>query len=131
MLTPASALLVAARGIEGDRYDTKRDGARQVTLISREGLIAIASYLGRAEIPPGIVRRNFVTEGVNLAALKNFQFRIGSALLETTGECAPCSRMEAALGAGGYNAMRGHGGITARIIEGGEVRIGDAITRAG
>ena len=130
MLTPSSALLVEARGIEGDRYDTKRDGARQVTLISREGLAAIASYLGRDEIPPELLRRNLVTEGINLAALKSFRFRIGPTLLETSGECAPCSRMEAALGAGGYNAVRGHGGITARIIEGGEVRIGDALMRA-
>lgn len=129
MLTPPSAVLVAATGIAGDRYDTKRDGARQVTLISREGLAAIVSYLGRDEIPPEILRRNFVTEGINLTALKSFRFRIGSALLETTGECAPCSRMEAALGPGGFNAMRGHGGITARVIEGGEVCIGDAIVR--
>ena len=129
MLTPASARLVAARGIEGDRYDTKRDGARQVTLISREGLAAIASYLGRDKIAPELLRRNFVTEGINLTALKNFRFRIGQTLLETTGECAPCSRMETALGQGGYNAVRGHGGITARVIEGGEVHIGDAITR--
>lgn len=129
MLTPDSVNLLTARGIEGDRYDTKRDGARQVTLISREGLAAIASYLGRDKIAPELLRRNLVTDGINLTALKSFRFRIGPALLETTGECAPCSRMETALGQGGYNAVRGHGGITAKIIEGGEVHIGDVITR--
>ncbi len=51
----------------------------------------------------------------------------GAALLEASGDCAPCSQMEEALGTGGYNAVRGHGGITARIIEGGSVTIGDAI----
>ena len=129
MLTPASAVLIAGQGLEGDRNRTTSNGARQVTLISREGLLAIASYLGRDQVAPELLRRNFVTDGINLQALKGFRFRIGTAVLETSGECAPCSRMEAALGPGGYNAVRGHGGITARILEGGEVQIGDAVNR--
>ena len=129
VLTPQSAHLIAARGIEGDRYQTSRDGARQVTIMSVEGLRAIASYLDRDNVPPELLRRNFVVEGINLAALKGRRFHIGTALLEYSGECAPCSRMETNLGPGGYNAVRGHGGITARIIEGGEVRVSDAIRR--
>jgi MOSC domain-containing protein YiiM len=75
------------------------------------------------------VRRNLLTRGINLLALKDRRFRIGDALLETSGECAPCSLMEEVLGPGGYNAMRGHGGVNARIIESGHVTIGDAIER--
>ena len=128
ILSPqTSAMLVAARGIEGDHYQTHRDGARQVTLIASEDLAAIASFLGAEQIAPDLLRRNLVTRGVNLVALKGRRFRIGDAVLEGSGDCAPCSRMEAILGPGGYNAVRGHGGITARIIEGGMVSVGDVV----
>ena len=129
MLTPASAKLIAGHGLEGDRYDTKRDGPRQVTLIAAEDLAAVAAFLGLSGIPPELLRRNLVVSGINLLGLKDRRFRVGAALLEGAGECAPCSRMEEALGPGGYNAVRGHGGITARVIEGGEIRIGDVVER--
>lgn len=118
---------VAAQGLEGDRYRTSSNGKRQVTLIQTEDLEAIASYLGREQVLAGEVRRNLLTRGVNLLALKGKRFRVGEALLEYSGECHPCSKMEALFGTGGYNAMRGHGGITARILEGGLIGLGDAI----
>lgn len=130
MLTPSSVGLIAQRGISGDRYDSTHDGPRQVTLIAAEDLAAIAAFLGQTGIAPDLLRRNVVTSGINLLALKDRRFRLGAALLETSGDCAPCSRMEEVLGPGGYNAVRGHGGVTARIIEGGEVAIGDPVERA-
>ncbi len=74
------------------------------------------------------MRRNLVIGGINLLALKNEKFSIGECVLKGTGLCHPCSRMEEALGTGGYNAMRGHGGITAIVIRGGTIALGDSVT---
>ena len=65
--------------------------------------------------------------GLNLLALKGRQFRVGEVVLEMTGLCHPCSKMETTFGAGGYNAVRGHGGITAKVITGGQIRDGDSV----
>jgi MOSC domain-containing protein YiiM len=129
VVSKTSAILIAGRGIEGDHYDTSRKGPRQVTLIAIEDLAATAGFLGIAELAPELLRRNLVVRGINPWALKDRRFRVGAALLEGSGECAPCGRMEENLGPGGYNAVRGHGGITARVVEGGEVRIGDLVER--
>lgn len=122
-----NASLVAGKGITGDRYRTSSNGARQITLIAQEDIAAIAAFLGRRSVDPALLRRNLVTTGINLVALKGRRFRIGAAVLETSGECAPCSRMEEVFGPGGYNAVRGRGGITARIVQGGAIAIGDRV----
>ena len=120
------ASITREAGLVGDHYSGRPGGKRQVTLIQAEDLAAIAGYLGR-DVTPGDLRRNLVVSGINLRALKDRRFKVGDAVLEATDDCHPCSRMEAILGPGGYNAVRGHGGITARVIEGGEVRVGDAV----
>ncbi|CAN5409026.1 MOSC domain-containing protein [soil metagenome] len=114
-------------GLVGDHYSGRPGGKRQVTLIQAEDLAAIAGYLGR-DVTPGDLRRNLVVAGINLRALKDRRFQVGEAVLEATDDCHPCSRMETLLGPGGYNAVRGHGGITARVVNGGLVRMGDAVT---
>jgi len=121
-----AAELVAGRGIAGDRYGNA-GGARQVTLVAAESLAAIASHLGLDAVAPAALRRNIVVRGINLVALRGRRVRIGEAILEVSGECHPCSRIEASLGTGGYNAARGLGGITARVVEGGTVRLGDRV----
>jgi MOSC domain-containing protein YiiM len=118
---------VFGQGLEGDHFPGGGEGKRQVTLIQAEHIPAIASFLGRDGLDPALLRRNIVVRGVNLLALKDRRFRVGEALLEMTGLCQPCARMEEVLGAAGYHAMRGHGGITARIVEGGTIRIGDPV----
>ena len=121
-----SAEAVAGAGLRGDRYGSG-SGKRGITLIQAEHLPAIAALCGRDEVSPALLRRNAVVEGIPLIALKGRRFRIGDVLCEGTSPCDPCSRMEIALGPGGYNAMRGHGGLCARILEGGTLRVGDAV----
>jgi len=100
-------------GLEGDRYAGK-SGKRQVTLIQSEHLAVIASL-------------NLAVRGINLLALKNKRFKVGEAVLEYTGLCHPCSFMETTFGSGGYNAVRGHGGITARVLESGLIKLGSEV----
>lgn len=113
-------------GLEGDRYKGG-SGKRGLTLIQAEHLPVIATLAGLDAVQAATLRRNVVVRGIPLIALKERRFRIGSVVLEGTEPCDPCSRMEDALGAGGYNAMRGHGGLCARIVEGGSFAVGDAV----
>lgn len=117
----------AGRGLVGDRYNS-RNGKRQITLIQAEHLPVIAALLGRESVAPEQLRRNIIVSGINLLALKDKRFRVGAVECEGTGLAHPCSRMEEVLGEGGYNAVRGHGGITARIHTSGIVRLGDAVS---
>jgi MOSC domain-containing protein YiiM len=121
---------LTGKGLQGDRYGSG-SGKRGVTLIQAEHLPAIAALSGRAELSPATLRRNLVVSGIPLVALKGRRFRIGNVVLEGTDACDPCSRMEDALGPGGYNAMRGHGGLCARILQGGEIALGDAVLAMG
>ncbi|MCM2355322.1 MAG: MOSC domain-containing protein [Arenimonas sp.] len=121
-----AAEAVAGKGLLGDRY-ASASGKRGITLIQAEHLPAIAALAGLEAVVPATLRRNLVVSGLPLVALKGRRFRIGEAVFEGTDDCDPCSRMEAALGPGGYNAMRGHGGLCARIVSGGRIAVGDLL----
>ena len=116
--------VIAEAGLISDRA---RVGKRAVTLIQQEHLAAIGSYLGQGPVAPAVLRRNLVVSGINLAALKGREVQVGEAILRFTVICAPCSRMEEALGKGGYSAVRGHGGWCAEVVRPGRVRLGDVV----
>lgn len=130
---------ITGRGMQGDRTAEKRPsamggGKRQVTLLQAEHLPLIAAWAGLPDVDVSLLRRNLVVSGLNLLAVRSpfadqrVHLHLGEeVVLELTGPCDPCSKMEAALGPGGYNAMRGHGGVTARVLQGGSLRRGDAV----
>ena len=125
----ASTKAVATLGLEGDHRMGKTPGSgRQVSIISEEFIAQAAHFLGRDAIDPALLRRNLVVKGVNLNALRRQRFTIGGAVFEATQLCHPCARMEENLGKGGVAAMLGHGGLCAKIIESGDIALGDAIT---
>ncbi len=124
-MVEAEAIEITMNGLKGDRRD--KPGKRAVSLIQWEHLAVVASLMGREAVAPALLRRNIVVSGVNLLGLRKARFHVGGAVLQGTGLCAPCSRMEETLGRGGYTALRGHGGITAEVIEQGAVKIGDMV----
>ena len=126
ILTVDAVVCAVGTGLEGDRHARSGRGKRQVTLIQAEHLPVVSALVGR-EVGPQELRRNLVVSGINVWALRDRVFRVGDVVLKGTGPCAPCNRMEENLGPGGYNAMRGHGGITASVVEAGTLRLGDSV----
>lgn len=115
---------VTEAGLTGDHG---RGGKRAVTLIQAEHLPVIAALSGAAWVTAADLRRNLVISGINLAGLREGAFRVGAVRLRITGPCAPCSRMEALMGPGGYTAMRGHGGWCCTVLDGGRISPGDLV----
>ena len=125
-----STTALAGIGLADDRLGKKGESelsTRQVTLIQAEHLPVIAQLARVDAVDPVRLRRNIVVSGINLQALRNSKICVGDAVLEIVGPCAPCSRMEEEIGPGAYAAMRGHGGMTARVLTGGAIRVGDAV----
>ena len=126
MVRSVQSARVEADGLVGDHR--ARPGKRAVTLVQAEHLPTIAALLGHPDaIAPERLRRNIVVAGLNVLALRDVTFRVGTALLKGAGICAPCSRMTEEFGPGGYNAVRGHGGIIAEVLEPGRVAIDDHV----
>lgn len=139
MVSVPEVAVELGRGLIGDRRSAALKTGdvaqkREVTLFQAEHLPMIASWMGLASLEPARLRRNLVISGINLLSMRSLfadvrlQWQFGDeVVLEITGTCEPCSLMEAELGEGGYNAMRGHGGVTARVLSGGTLRVADAV----
>jgi len=124
-VTTADSVELTEAGLAGDHRS--KPGKRALSLIQAEHLEVIRALSGCTDAGFADLRRNLAISCVNLLALRGRWLRIGAAEVLITGICAPCSRMETALGHGGYAAMRGHGGMTAEVITPGKIALGDAV----
>lgn len=127
MVEASAAEVRPGDGLIGDRFKGRVNSKRQITLFQAEHLDVLSSLLHCESIDPRVLRRNLIVRGISLNALKGRKFRVGDMVLEGTELCHPCSKMELRLGPGGYNAMRGIGGLCARVVSGGVIRRGDIV----
>lgn len=126
----ASCEAIEGLGLQGDHRVLKSPGsARQVTIISREFILAVQHQMGMDFIDPAWLRRNILISGMNLNILRYQRLQIGNVILETSALAHPCSRMDEALGKGGAAAMFGYGGLCAKVIQGGKIAVGDFVVR--
>jgi MOSC domain-containing protein YiiM len=127
--------LVEAKGIQGDsRYfgrlsrQTGKPSRRQVTLMEGEHIAEHAVALGLASIPPGAVRSNVETTGIDLLSLVGQEIRIGEAVLYLYAPRDPCQKMDAICQGLRERMRNNRQGVLAEILPSGTVRVGDLIT---
>ena len=115
------ATLLTDRGVGGCAH-ARPGGKRQVLLADRETLEAM-------DLPPGVIRENITTEGINVNGLALGQrLRVGAAVLEVSAVCTPCDQLER-VRPGLRREIYGRRGMLCKVIEGGMIRPGDPIEK--
>lgn len=118
---------VAGRGIRGDRFfDFKKDYKGQVTFFASEVFDGVCRELGASGKSPGATRRNIITADIDLNTLIGKRFEVQGVAFEGVYECAPCHWMNEAIAPGAEASLRGRGGLRARILTDGELRVDPA-----
>lgn len=115
---------VAGSGLVGDRFfDFKQNYKGQATFFSSEVFEEICQQLGAAGKSPSVTRRNVITAGVDLNSLIGKKFILQGVEFEGVCECSPCHWMDHAIAPGAEAALQGRGGLRARILTGGKLRV--------
>ena len=119
----AEVRCLAGRGIEGDRFlDFKADYKGQVTFFSNEVYEEVCAKFGVRDKPASTFRRNIIVEGADLNALIGREFEVQGVRFLGTQESAPCHWMNVAFAPGAEEALRGRGGLRAKILSDGTLR---------
>jgi MOSC domain-containing protein YiiM len=114
------ATVLSGLGIEGDR-SAYEGNLRQVLLLDKETLDEFG-------LVPGQVKENITTTGIDFTQTKTGQiFSIGEVSMEIVSDCEACGKMEA-LALGLKDKIDGRRGMLAKVLSGGAIKVGDAIS---
>ncbi len=114
---------LAGRGVEGDRFlDYRKDYQGQITFFSMEVFEELERTFGVVNKEPGVVRRNVFTRGIDLNDLVGREFEVQGVRFAGHSECSPCYWMDRAFAPGAEEALKGRGGLRARILTDGVLR---------
>ena len=129
--------VLAGQGIEGDRKFVPAGDpshapgeGRDLTLVEAEALEGLRADTG-IELAPGESRRNVTTRGIGLEALIGRRFRVGEVVAVGIEPCHPCRHLERLTQPGVLKGLAGRGGLTADVLEGGEIAVGDEVEDLG
>lgn len=115
---------VAGRGLRGDRFfDYKPDYKGQVTFFAGEIHDELCILLDVHDREPGAFRRNVITRGVDLNTLVGVEFELQGVRFLGCAECSPCHWMDEAFAPGAEAALKGRGGLRAKILNDGRLRV--------
>ncbi len=115
---------VAGKGIIGDRFfDYKEDFKGQITFFDWDVYKRIKKQFNLPNLEPSVFRRNILTNKIDLNSLIGKRFTIQSVEFEGIQESAPCYWMDKAIGAGAEEALKGHGGLRAKILTNGSLKV--------
>lgn len=114
---------VAGKGLRGDRFfDYKADYKGQITFFEHEVYERLCEQFGEFGLNPGVFRRNVITRGIDLNSLIGQEFEVQGVRFLGTQESAPCHWMNQAFAGGAEAALKGHGGLRAKILTDGVLR---------
>jgi MOSC domain-containing protein YiiM len=117
--------VTAGAGIEGDRY-----GDKDITLFEAEAIEDLKSNTG-IELAPSEIRRNVMTRGASLNDLLGHRIRVGEVEAVVTELCHPCSHLQKLTKPGVLKGLVNRGGLNADVVQGGAIRVGDALEDLG
>jgi MOSC domain-containing protein YiiM len=117
---------VAGMGIEGDRFHGfKEDYRGQITFFADEVYQELCAQFGVVDREPSAFRRNVITRGVDLNSWIGLEFELQGVRFLGTGECQPCHWMNRAFHEGAERALHGRGGLRAKILSTGILRLSE------
>ncbi|MDZ4287576.1 MAG: molybdenum cofactor biosysynthesis protein [Prosthecobacter sp.] len=127
MIEVESVACVTGKGLVGDRFfGFKEDYKGQVTFFAHEVYERLCEQFNALGVSPSVFRRNIITKGVDLNTLIDQEFEVQGVRFFGTQECSPCHWMDEAFAPGAEAALKGNGGLRARILSDGVLRAGSA-----